>query len=77
MIRSLRQLLAVVAAVTFAITLAGCDSGGTADDAPKAGARRPAPDNTRTAPGPGSEGLGTGGTEPTGTGTQTDPGDGG
>jgi hypothetical protein len=63
----LRKLLTLSAFAMLAVCMTGCDSSEPADDAPKGGERRPVTEGKRQAPGPGAEGLGTGGTE-------TDPG---
>ncbi|UCD74576.1 MAG: hypothetical protein JSV91_12400 [Phycisphaerales bacterium] len=49
----IRKVLSVLVMVALCITLSGCGgNGGGTDDAPKGGARRPAPAEPREAPGP-------------------------
>ena len=53
----IRTLCTFAAVVLLAGLLVGCDSGVDTSDAPKGGKRRPAPEQTRKAPGPGDSGV--------------------
>lgn len=49
----IRKVLSLLVMAALCLTLSGCGgNGGGADDAPEGGARRPAPEEPREAPGP-------------------------
>lgn len=53
----IRTLITLCASLTICFALAGCGgSGGSSDDAPKGGQRRPVPTETKKAPGPDMSG---------------------
>ncbi len=53
----IRTLCTLAAAVLLVGLMVGCEGGVDASDAPKGGKRRPAPEQTRKAPGPGDAGV--------------------
>lgn len=62
-----RKAALFCALLSLLVFVPGCGDGGTADDAPKGGAKRPAPDTQRQAPGSGlSENQNQGATPPAG-----------
>ena len=53
----IRTLCILAATVLMVGLLGGCSGGVDTSDAPKGGKRRPAPETTRKAPGPGDSGI--------------------